>query len=218
MTLFDGIILLCILFSGIFALYRGLVRELLGITAWILAVLGALYGLIYVRPYFRKMIDNPTIADIIGVGTIALIILVICTLINAYITGKLRKSALSGLDRDLGFLFGLVRGVLLIVLIYFTVSLALSEKEFQKHQEKYAQKSFSIPLIQKTTVLLEKILPTSLIEKTKELNTKQENLLTLPENIKVPSPPNKEGNKEGNSPYNDKERKDLNALILEIEE
>ena len=118
MTLIDAVVLLIILISGIFALYRGLVRELLGLTAWVLAAFGALYGLTYVRPLFRKLISNTTIADIIAAAVIALVILVICTLINAHITTKLRQSALSGLDRLLGFFFGILRGALFVIIIY----------------------------------------------------------------------------------------------------
>ncbi|NCB50216.1 MAG: CvpA family protein, partial [Alphaproteobacteria bacterium] len=167
--------------------------------------------------------EMATIADIVGAGSIALIILVVCTLINAYITGKLRKSALSGLDRTLGFLFGLLRGVLLIVLVYFTASLALSEKEFDENKEKYAQKSITIPFIQKATHVFEKMLPSSLLEKIKEVSTEKE--ILSPEDIVVPSvPPSKTSvqektmKEENDTSYDDGERKDLNALILEIEE
>lgn len=206
MGMIDIVVLLTLLISGIFALYRGLVRELLGLTAWVLAALGALYGLAFVRPFFRKIISNATIADIVGAGVLALVILVICTLVNAYVTSKLRKSALSGLDRLLGFFFGLLRGALLIVVVYFGASMLMSKTEMQKYEEK----NFTVPFIQKGTEGLEKILPTSVVETLKQIESADETK-TLKDVIDQEA----EKKQEEEASYDDKEREDLNALILE---
>lgn len=226
MGMIDAIVLLTILISGVFAFYRGLVRELLGLTAWILAAFGALYGLYYVRPLFRKMIDNPTVADIVGAGCIALVILVVCTLFNAYITGKLRQSALSGLDRLLGFFFGILRGILLITIVYFAASLLMSGQEI----EKYEDGNFTIPYIQKSTEALEKLLPPTFMENIeksdthvdsiKELIEQQEAAENEPEKP-VAEPATKrvaEPEKAKDiSPYNDEERQNLDDLIMGLE-
>ena len=118
-------IIAIVLISALFAMYRGLVRELLGLIAWVLAAFGAFYGLLIVRPLFRKMITNATVADITAAIVIALVILVVCTIVNAKINDKLRKSVLSGLDRILGLIFGVLRGLLLVVIIYFFAAFAM---------------------------------------------------------------------------------------------
>lgn len=217
MGLIDAIVLLTILISGIFALYRGLVRELLGLTAWVLAAFGALYGLTYARPLFRKLISNTTIADIIAAAVIALVILVICTLINAHITAKLRQSALSGLDRLLGFFFGILRGGLFIVIIYFGASLLISPKQMEDYQES----SFTLPYVQKATEWLEKILPASLADKLKQVDVPADeksiqDLIKKEEKAQETSKTEAtEENKKEESTYEDSEREDLNALILQ---
>ncbi len=222
MGIIDIIVLLTILISVIFAFYRGLVRELLGLTAWILAALGALYGLYYVRPLFRKIISNPTIADIIGAGCIALVILVICTLFNAYITGKLRQSALSGLDRLLGLFFGILRGALLITIIYFSASLLIPKQDI----EKYEKTNFSIPYIKKSTEILERLLPPTLMENIEKSGNHADSIKELMEheNLIEKSTPDKKIESEvekepleERSFYDDKERQDLNDLIMGIE-
>ncbi len=222
MGIIDVIVLLTILISGIFALYRGLVRELLGLTAWILAALGALYGLYYVRPLFRKLIANPTIADIVGAACIALVILVICTLLNAYITGKLRKSALSGLDRLLGFFFGVLRGILLITVVYFAASLLLPEKDM----EDYKDNNFTVPYIEKATNMMEKTLPPTFMEHIDKTEEHVDSIKDLIEEeieeqkafeTEKSAPTDTEAKEKEISPYDEKERQDLNALILELE-
>ncbi len=138
----DIAILTIITLSSLFAMYRGLARELLGITAWIVAGFGGLYGFYYTRPIFKRWISNDTFADIAGFCSIALIILIIFTLINVSLCRRLHKTALSGLDRFLGFLFGIVRGVVFVILLYMLSGMLLSGKE-----RTYEENSILIPYI-----------------------------------------------------------------------
>ena len=127
MGIIDFVIIGIIVFSGLFALYRGLVRELLGLVSWILAVLCGFFGMFLCRPLSTRFISNPQLADGVSAVVIALIVLVVCTLINAKINKGLRKSVLSGLDRTLGFIFGVLRGFIVVFGIYFFCVFALSE-------------------------------------------------------------------------------------------
>ena len=99
----DILVIITVVLSVLFALYRGLVRELLGIAAWILAGFAALYSYGWVRPIMGKMIDNQTIAGVVGSLIVALVVLILMTLMNSFITSRLRESALSGLDRILEY-------------------------------------------------------------------------------------------------------------------
>lgn len=211
MGTFDFVILGVILLSGIFALYRGLVRELLSLASWFLACVGSLYGLILVRPLFRKFISSPNLADIIAVVCLAIIILVICTLINAKITSKLRKSSLSGLDRTLGFLFGVLRGVLLVGIIFFTCSMLFTEEEMKE----YKNENKSLPYLEKGVCWAEGNLPSSIVDSFKKIEPiSEEEIQKAEEKVKKEAVKIKEEA----SPYDDKTRKDLNDLLLEIED
>ena len=110
----DLVVTAVIVISVIFAFYRGLLRELLGITSWILAGLGAVWSYEPFLRFFTGRIEKVQMGTIIATVIVALIILIVMTLINAHITGKLRKSSLSGLDRLLGAVFGVLRAALLI--------------------------------------------------------------------------------------------------------
>lgn len=151
----DMIVLGILVFSILFALYRGLVSELLGISSWILAGFGALYSYTPMQPLMGKLIENEKIAGICGALLVALIILIIATIINSHINRKLRESSLSGLDRLLGLMFGLLRGILVIALLYIGVSMLLSEKQMAE----LGKENVSVPYIQKTVQFLGKFVP-----------------------------------------------------------
>lgn len=128
-----GVIDLCILgiiaISVLFALYRGLVRELLGISSWLLAGFTALYSFDPLLSACEGTFENAKLSAMIISVLLALLVLVIMTIINAAITKRLRKSSLSGLDRIFGFFFGIARALLIVALVYiFAAVMMLSPK------------------------------------------------------------------------------------------
>lgn len=155
MGVIDILVIITVFLSVVFALYRGLVRELLGITSWILAGIAGLYSYSWAQPIVGKYVDNEVIAGIIGSVTVSVIVLVVMTLVNAGITSKLRESSLSGLDRILGFAFGVFRAWLLIGVVYIGASMVFSEKQLLEAEEE----NLSLPYIQQSAGILEKFIP-----------------------------------------------------------
>lgn len=158
MGIIDILVIIALFLSVVFALYRGLVRELLGITSWILAGIAGLYSYSWTQPIVGKMISNPSIAGAVGSIIVAVIVLVVMTLINAGITAKLRESSLSGLDRILGFAFGIFRAWLLIAIIYIASSMVFSDKQLLQAEEE----NYSVSYIQMSAATLEKFIPDSI--------------------------------------------------------
>ena len=133
----DLIILGIIVVSVLFALYRGLVRELLGISSWLLAGFVALYSYDPLLKACEGTFENVKLAAIVGSVLLALLVLIIMTIINAAITRRLRKSSLSGLDRIFGLVFGVARALLIVALIYiFAATMMLSPKYIAEMKEK----------------------------------------------------------------------------------
>ena len=153
--LVDIIFAMVVFISVMFALYRGLVRELLGIAAWILAGFAALYSYAPLMPLMNKMIDNKTTAGIVGSLIVALTVLIIMTLINSAIAKRLRRSALSGLDRILGFLFGVARAGLLAAVCYLGASMFLSTHQLNELETQ----NLSIPYIRVMAGWVEYVIP-----------------------------------------------------------
>ena len=125
MNMVDLAVIGVIIVSGILGLSRGFVREMLGLASWLLAGYGAFtFGPQFV-PLADRAIGNPDIASVVAyAGTFMVLVIVMSLLAN--LVGRLvRVSALGGLDRSLGAVFGIVRGTAVMVAAYVLASLVL---------------------------------------------------------------------------------------------
>ena len=107
--------------SGVFALIRGVVREVLSIVGWVGAAAATYYGLGYIQPRAHEVISSPLLADLAAMGVLFVGTLIAATLISGAISRRVKKSQLGPLDRSLGFLFGLARGGALVSIGYVMV-------------------------------------------------------------------------------------------------
>lgn len=118
-TLFDGLLIGLMLVSGVLAMIRGFSRELLSIGSWIAAAVAAFF--FYpklapiVAPYTAQVTSSKTVADIAAAGIIFGITLLVVSLITMRVADFIVDSRVGALDRTLGFVFGAVRGALLLV-------------------------------------------------------------------------------------------------------
>ena len=108
--------------SGILAYIRGFVREVLSVAAWIGAALVTMWGFYGLRPYAHKYIENPMVADAAAGGLLFLGSLIVFSIIASVLSRSVRESAASGFDRSLGFAFGVLRGVVLVSLLYLSAA------------------------------------------------------------------------------------------------
>ncbi|WP_376873742.1 CvpA family protein [Albirhodobacter sp. R86504] len=124
-TIIDAIVAGVIVISAILAYSRGFVREALSILGWVAA---AIVGFVFAdaaRPLIAQIpVINKVIGDSCELGTIGgfaavfAIALVIAGLITPLFSSIISRSALSAIDQGLGFLFGVVRGVLIIAVAF----------------------------------------------------------------------------------------------------
>ncbi|WP_379649957.1 CvpA family protein [Teichococcus aestuarii] len=125
MTWVDGIVLAVLALSALIAFFRGLVREVLGVGAWIGAALFAITILPGLRPLAVGYIQPEWLAELIAIGGAFLLALLVLKLLIAWFANRVRDSVLGGLDRALGMVFGLARGAFLVVLAYIVGGLFL---------------------------------------------------------------------------------------------
>ncbi len=120
-TLLDGILLVIMLISGVLAMIRGFVREVLSIASWVAAAVAAylLYGSL--KPFVLQHVTNDTLATAIAAGAVFLVTLIVVSYITMRISDFVLDSRIGALDRTLGFVFGAARGFLLVVvaLLFF---------------------------------------------------------------------------------------------------
>lgn len=117
-TLLDIIVISVMLLSGILAMVRGLLREVFSILSWVVAAGVTLYfyksTLPFVKPYITQdMAATATTVAILFLGT-----LLIASIITARISDMVLDSRIGPVDRSLGFLFGLARGLLVMVVAF----------------------------------------------------------------------------------------------------
>ena len=125
MTWVDLAVLGVLAMSGLLAFMRGLVREVLGIGAWIGAGMAGIAGLPLARPIVGNWLQSPPWVDPLSFAAIFLVTLIVLSLIARLIGRIVRGSALGGLDRTLGLVFGLARGAALVILAYIIGGMVL---------------------------------------------------------------------------------------------
>ena len=120
-TLLDGILLGVALVSGLLAMVRGFSREVLSIASWVVAAIVAFLFYGALTPFVRNYIESETVATLVAAAAIFLVTLVLVTFVTMRIADAIIDSRIGPLDRSLGFLFGIARGVLLMVvaLLFF---------------------------------------------------------------------------------------------------
>jgi membrane protein required for colicin V production len=128
----DLVVLAVLALSGLLAFMRGLVREVLGLGAWVAAaVVASSYGLYpTVQPYMAKQFADPTTANIVAFGSVFIVTLIILWIIAGTLGALVRDSVLGGLDRTLGLVFGIARGAVLVALLYVLVGMAVPAEQW----------------------------------------------------------------------------------------
>jgi membrane protein required for colicin V production len=145
----DFILIGIMLVSGILALARGFTREVLSLIAWGASAYVAYLAiqqkqlLDIVMPY----VDKPILAQI-AVGAVAFIItLIIVSILSVKLSDRVVDSSAGAFDRTLGFIYGLVRGLVLVSIAY----LFYGWLQPPENQEDWIRNAQSLPVIQKVS-------------------------------------------------------------------
>jgi membrane protein required for colicin V production len=160
----DLIVIAVLLVSALLAFSRGFVRELLSVAGWVGAIFATLYGFSYAKPYARQWISIDILADTATGVAIFIVTLIAITLISNVLTNQVRDSALGAVDRSLGFLFGLFRGVIIVCLAYLLAVGILPKEE----QPEWLRSALTVPLAEEGANILRELIPKGAIEKSTE--------------------------------------------------
>jgi membrane protein required for colicin V production len=120
LTAFDVGVGVLVLISAILATARGLTREVLSLVTWAGSAGIAAYMYFYHPDIAQGFIKDPTIAMIATIGGSFIIALIVLHLVTMRIADFVVDSRIGPLDRTLGFVFGVLRGILIaVVLVLF---------------------------------------------------------------------------------------------------
>ena len=117
MSAADLSILAIVLLSVAIGVVRGFLVEALSLAAWIVAVIAATMLGPSLAGLFEGRVDTPSIRIALGYGIVFLATLMVGALVTWAVRRLVEESGLSGTDRMLGLVFGLVRGVIVIVVL-----------------------------------------------------------------------------------------------------
>src|SRR5215813_2431677 len=154
-SLLDIALIGVMLISGVLAMVRGFMREILSIASWGLAALATLYGYAKIVPVVKEYVSSDIVATGIAVGGIFLGTLLIVSLFTVKISDLILDSRVGALDRSLGFLFGLARGLIIMVVAYLFLVWLIPAKS----QPSWVQNARSRPVLQSTGDWLLSVLP-----------------------------------------------------------
>lgn len=124
-TILDAAVAGIILVSAILAFSRGFVREVLSIAGWILAAIVAFVFAPQAEPLMKEipvagefLADSCELSILAAFTAVFAIALIVVSIFTPLFSSLVQKSALGGFDQGLGFLFGVLRGAVLIAIAF----------------------------------------------------------------------------------------------------
>jgi membrane protein required for colicin V production len=122
-TLLDLLVVLAVILSTVYAAYRGFVNETLSIFAWAAAAFATLYFAPSIAPFLRARMSTPLVGSIVAYAGIFVAVLVPLSFVSYRFSENVKNSPVGAVDRALGVVFGVVRGLVLVGLAYILLSL-----------------------------------------------------------------------------------------------
>lgn len=214
-TWVDIAVVAIVIVSTILAVTRGFMRETLSIFAWAAAAFAALYFGHDVAPLLAPHMSL-MFAQILAYAAVFLLVLMPLVFIGNRCARRVNESPIGGLDRFIGALFGFVRGLVTVAVLYILYSMVVPVPA----QAKWMTNSRTFALIQKSAGALLFLLPADDAKYFERHTREQEVTATASREYKPASPPANPSPHQAamhQSPihkgYGAKDRRALNRLI-----
>ncbi len=150
LTAVDGGAALIVVISAILAFSRGLVRELMAILGWVGAAILAFIFAPSAQPLVKELpvvgeflSDSCELSVVAAFAGVFAIGLIVAALFTPLFSSAVQRSALGGIDQALGFLFGALRGVLLIAVAFIVYDRVLSDQAIPMIDDSRTAKVFA---------------------------------------------------------------------------
>src|SRR3977135_4559849 len=121
-TILDLALLAVMLVSGLLAMVRGFMREILSIAAWGAAALVTLYAFGKLLPTAKTYFNNDTIAAVVVVAGVFVGTLIVVSIITVRISDMILDSRIGAREPQLWCRVGLARGLLIVVVAFLFFS------------------------------------------------------------------------------------------------
>jgi uncharacterized membrane protein required for colicin V production len=183
LTFFDAVVLFIVGFSLIRGIMRGFTTELLKLVSWFGALLVTLYGVSFgASDIARRFVQPDSLADILAVGVLFFVSFLLLRFLAGKIGESVKDSSIGILDRSLGALFGLLRGLVVVAAGYLLLDYFLTDKAM----DRWAKDAETRPLVSYSAEMLATIVP-DIVKKAKDVNAKNSILEGIKKNAPTPS-------------------------------
>lgn len=142
MTAFDYFVILVVVVSASLGIWRGFVYEIFALGAWITGIVCAVVFGQKVATWITFNIDE-WLKIIVAYALVFVAVFIAVSVAGFVFTKIVRAVGLSPVDRGLGAMFGIVRGVLIVTVIVFIASFS-SMKQSDWWQQSASAKPFEL--------------------------------------------------------------------------
>lgn len=116
-TWFYFVIIGIVAFSVIVSFFRGILRELVSLITWVVALLLALRFAQVLGNDIAEHFASPMIRYVIGFVIVFLAVLVVGLIVNTVLKFLVEKAGMGFFDRFFGAIFGAARGLIAVVIV-----------------------------------------------------------------------------------------------------
>ena len=149
----DFVILLIVIVSAVIASARGFVCEALSLLSWIVAFWVSMNFSGGLAIMFEGFIDDPILRLVVAFLLLFVASLIVTSIVNYFVTELVQRVGISGADRSIGIVFGVLRGILIVTALVMFSGLTPFP------QTKTWDESFFLPYFEGLAVWLRGIMP-----------------------------------------------------------
>lgn len=221
----DLVVLGILLVSAIVAFMRGFVREILTIGSLVGAALATFLFAPMLTPFARGWLVDPNAAEpqqlfgmipyemlapVVAYAVVFVVVLILLTIVTHMVSKGVHSVGLGPVDRSLGVVFGLVRGVIIVGLMSLVMNFVLSDEQ----RTSIFGESKTYPYVGYLADLTNALLPgREVLDRVHDKKEKAEAAAQIPATGREPLEPGQANGGRSSGGYTQKERKKLETLI-----
>ena len=154
----DYLIIGIILISSGISIVRGFIKEVLSLISWIVAIWVAFMFFANFASLLTPYIDTATLRLFIAFFVLFVVTLILGALVNHLISQLVEKTGLSGTDRALGVIFGILRGAAIVTILVLAAGVT------PMPSDSWWQNSLLLQHFEDLAICVKQFLPTDVAE------------------------------------------------------
>jgi len=117
MGMVDIIIIVIVAISALLGVFRGLIKEALSLASWFAAIVAGTLLSAQLAEIMESLINNASLRRIAAFSAIFIVVIFTGTLVSNLVSKLTEAAGLRGVDRTLVGLFGVLRGMIIVLII-----------------------------------------------------------------------------------------------------